>query len=429
MTMNAAITDKDARYDEMFQVENETAAFGTGLIDDPYPAWAKMLAQAPVLQGTLPQCMGLPPEWSGHFYRPGPTYYTAVSFAAVSEAFTDKDNFSSQFYVDIGIEQQLGDTILSMDGQRHRHYRDLIQAHFQPGAAAGWWSERVIRGAVEQLISSIERNGRADLNADFFARLPMHVVTAGFGLSPDQGLAFRHNMQIVVSHKAADPEKAEALKNALGILETVIRERQAEPQDDIISKLTQAQLKEADGGTRPLTVMEIMGFCRLIVFAGGGTTWRQLGITTFALLNNPGQLDELKANRGLIQNAILESTRWHTTDPLFPRKVMKDTVLQGVELPKDAVLHLCLGAANHDPSRWENPDKFDIHRPIQRSMAFAAGAHSCLGQHVARQEIAVTLNAILDRLPNVRWDDSKPAPKIMGGLIGRGPGPLHVVFG
>lgn len=427
--MSGAITDQDARYDELFQVENEAKALGTPVIDDPYPTWAKLLALGPVHQGTLPECMGLPPEWSGHFYHPGSTHYTALSFAAVSEAFTNKDNFSSQFYVDMDIERQLGDTILSMDGPRHRRYRDLIQAHFQPAAAAGWWNEKVIQGAVEQLISSIETQGGADLNADFFARLPVHVVTAGFGLSPEQGLAFRYHLQKAGDPRVEEAEKAEAVKQALSILEVVIRARQAEPQDDMISRLTQAQLKEDNGGTRPLTLMEIMGFCRLIVFAGGGTTWRQLGITTFALLNHRDQLEELKENRGLMQNAVLESTRWHPTDPFFPRKVMKDTTLQGVPLPKDAVLHLCLGSANHDPSRWDNPDKFDLHRPIQRSMAFAAGAHSCLGQHVARQEIAVALNAILDRLPNVRWDDSKPAPKITGGLIGRGPGPLYVVFG
>ena len=107
----------------------------------------------------------------------------------------------------------------------------------------------------------------------------------------------------------------------------------------------------------------------------------------------------------------------------------KDTALQGVEIPKGAALHLCLSSANRDPSRWEDPEKFNIHRPFQRSVTFAAGAHSCLGQHVARQEMLVALNAIFDRLPNVRWDDAVPPPKMTGGLIGRGPGPLHVVFG
>jgi cytochrome P450 len=257
----------------------------------------------------------------------------------------------------------------------------------------------------------------------------MHVVTAGFGMSPSEGLAFRHHMQGVVSHTATPAEQVEHGKAANVILNDVIRARQAAPKDDIISKLAEAKLREDDGSTRALTLDEINAYCRLIVFAGGGTTWRQSGITFFALMNNPDQMDAVRQDRGLLNNAVLESTRWHTTDPLFPRKAVRDTVLQGVPVAKDTVMHLCLGAANHDPTRWENPDKFDIHRPIQRSTAFAAGAHSCLGQHVARQEILVAMNAILDRLPNIRWDTSKPPAQLMGGLIGRGPGPLHVIFG
>jgi cytochrome P450 len=107
---------------------------------------------------------------------------------------------------------------------------------------------------------------------------------------------------------------------------------------------------------------------------------------------------------------------------------MRDTVLHGVEMAKGTMLHVCLGAANRDPARWDEPAKYDIHRPMQRSVAFAAGAHSCLGQHVARQEVEAALNGIFDRFPNIRWDTSKPAARITGNLIQRGPGPLHVLL-
>jgi len=108
--------------------------------------------------------------------------------------------------------------------------------------------------------------------------------------------------------------------------------------------------------------------------------------------------------------------------------VIRDTELHGVELPKGAHLHMCLAAANRDPSRWEEPDRFDIHRSFRRSLAFGAGAHSCLGQHVARQELTVALNALFDRFPNMRWDPSMPPPYLTGSLIQRGPGALHVML-
>jgi cytochrome P450 len=428
--MSSTLTKKDERYEEMFQVQNEIRTFGMGLIDDPYPAWRRMLATAPVMKGTLSECMGLKPQDSGHMYVPGPVYYTAISFNAVNDAFMDNETYSSAFYTEHGhVAQMLGDTILSMGGTRHRRFRDVIQAHFQPGVAINWWGEKVIKGPVEELISSVEKKGACDLNADFFARLPMHVVTAGFGLSPEEGLDFRHHMQRFNTLSVSAEDKAKSMQAALGILNRVIEARRKEPQDDIISRLTQAKLKLDDGPERPLNQQEILDFCRLIVFAGGGTTWRQLGITTLALLDNPDQLDQLRRDRSLIPNAILESVRWHPTDPLFPRLVTRDTTLQGVALPAGSALHLSLGSANRDPSRWDDPDKFDIHRPMQRSLAFGTGVHSCLGQHVARQEIVMALNAIFDRLPNVRWDDSKPRGQIIGGLMGRGPGPLHVVYG
>jgi cytochrome P450 len=315
-----------------------------------------------------------------------------------------------------------------MDGLRHRRYRDLIQAYFQPAAAGNWWREKVIIGLVDQLIGTFEKDGRVDLNSQFFSRLPMHTVTAGFGMSPSEGVEFRHHIQRSTVHGIPPGEMTAAMNDAGRVLEAVIRARQAEPQDDIISKLAHGMLEEEDGSQRRLTVEEISSFCRLIVFAGGGTTWRQLGITTFALLSNPDQLDAVIQDRSLLSNAILESVRWNPTDPVFPRKAKHDTTLHGVDIPKGAVMHLCLSSANRDPSRWENADKYDIHRPVNRSLAFAAGHHSCLGQHVARQEMMIALSALFDRFPNIRWDPSKPPAKLTGGMLQRGPGALHVLL-
>ena len=99
-----------------------------------------------------------------------------------------------------------------------------------------------------------------------------------------------------------------------------------------------------------------------------------------------------------------------------------------MDIPKDAVLHLCLGAANRDPTRWADPDSFDLFRPLQRSVSFAAGAHSCLGQHVSRQEMVVALGGLFERFPNLRWDPSQPPATLSGGMLARGPGRLPVLL-
>jgi len=172
-----------------------------------------------------------------------------------------------------------------------------------------------------------------------------------------------------------------------------------------------------------------MRYCLLIVFAGGGTTWRQLGITIMALMNDPAQMALLRADRGLLRQTIQESTRWYPTDPVFLRMVEKDTELGGVKMKAGSLAYLCVATANRDRSQWENADAFDITRPIKRHFAFGAGQHACLGQHLSRQEMEVALSAVLDRLPNLRWNPDKPAACMTGGtLVARGPQALNVLF-
>lgn len=414
----------EPEYDDMFDIDEDAERSGSGVIEDPYPIWSELRSRGPVHEGALAGLMDRSLD-AGSLYKPGFRYFSVFSFAGVSEAFTRKDDFNSEFYQDMG---SFSDSILGMDGLKHRRFRDLIQDHFQPASASSWWREKIVAGLVDELVSQFEHEQQADLNLQLFARLPLRTVTAGFGLSPSEGLEFRRNIQAGMRHSATPEQKLAATRDANAILERVIRQRQKEPQDDMISRLVGAELEDEDGTKRPLTVEEIVAFCRLIVFAGGGTTWKQLGITTYALLNNREQLEAVMADRSLLPKAILESARWYPNDPVFPRKAKRDTTLQSTEIPAGSVLHLCLGSANRDPERWDNPDEFDVHRPVQRSVAFAAGSHSCLGQHVAREEMLAALNALFDRFPNIRWDPAKPAPRLSGSMLSRGPGPLHVLL-
>ncbi len=424
--MSQDLANAESALDGMFDFQALVDA-GGGALDDPYPGFAALLAKGPVHKGSLAECLGLPPERNGGgYYIPGNDYYTVVSFAAVSNVFIRKDDFGVEAYLDMGIGDEFGDTILTMEGLRHRRYRDLVQEYFQPAAAGSWWHDVVISGLVEQLIATFEDRPSVDLNAQFFGPLPLQTVTAGFGMSLDEGIEFRRQLAARVYDQSPEG-RIEAREAAGKILERVIRERQAQPQDDLVSRLAHAVIEEDDGSRRKLNFDEIASFCRLVVFAGGETTWRQLGIAFYALLNNPSQLADVMADPSLLKNAILESTRWYS-DALFPRKVMRDTVLHGTELPAGTQLHVAIGAANRDPERWDHPDRYDIHRPYQRSVAFGAGVHSCLGQHVARQEIATALGALFERFPNIRWDPAKPLPRITGSMSQRGLGDLHVLL-
>ncbi|MDB5454015.1 MAG: hypothetical protein JWO33_2593 [Caulobacteraceae bacterium] len=419
---------EDARVRELFDVEVETLDSGSVLIDDPFPEMSRLREVAPVQEGALGDLMGFKDAHFSH-HIPGHPTYTAFSFAAVTRGLIENTTFSSVVYHTTGFVAAMGDSMLNRVGQPHRIYRDPIQPYFSPDAAENWWAGKIIDETVETLISEIETKDSADLFLELCARMPVHVVSAAFGLPPEDIIPFRMGLMTILRHTAPVEEKMAAMGEVRGILLRVITARRRKLEDDIISRFVEAELTLEDDTTRPFTDDEIISHCMLIVLAGGGTTWRQLGITLYALLNNPDQFELLKADRSLAPRVILESTRWHATDLIFPRQAAKDVVLEGVEIPQGALVHLCLGAANRDPRRWENPDKFDIMRPIQRSVAFGGGPHSCLGQHVSRQEMVTALDAIIDRLPNLRWDSSKPPAKIVGGLFARGPSAIPVVFG
>ncbi len=173
---------------------------------------------------------------------------------------------------------------------------------------------------------------------------------------------------------------------------------------------------------------EILGFAFLLLAAGSGTTWKQMGITLTALLSHPDWLRAAKEDPTVLRASIEESLRWTPTDPMFARFATCDTTLGGFDVPAGSVVHACFGAANRDPSRWDRPDEFDPGRPMQAHLGFGGGPHICLGMHVARAEMQTAIAALLARLPNLRSDPDAETPRIIG-MYERGPTSVPVVFG
>jgi cytochrome P450 len=209
------------------------------------------------------------------------------------------------------------------------------------------------------------------------------------------------------------------------MLQELIDARRKAPADDVVSGLIAAELEQPDGGGRKLTDEEVFGFCRLIMLAGGGTTWRQLGITIHALLTH-GLWERCRRDRALIPAAIEEAVRWRPTDPVFMRLTTEAVEVEGVVIPEGARVDVCLGAANRDPARWDRPDAYDIDRAAQNHLGFGMGPHQCLGMNVARQEMISALNGLMDRFPDLRLDPDAPPPRLVGGVLQRGMSALPV---
>ncbi|WP_067901851.1 cytochrome P450 [Nocardia vaccinii] len=384
--------------------------------DDPYPVWHRLRTRAPVQPGTVHELTGYPRQAYFHgLPEPDREHFSAFGFAACDSAYRNPEVFVSSPHP---VDPNQGpvsatNSLLAMSGAQHRRYRALVQPSFMP-SKAGWWTSHWIEQTVHDLIDGIIDAGRAELNVDFCAAIPVLTITGSFGVPVEQALEIR----------AATRQPEQVVE----LIRPLIAARRESPGDDLLSVLVRAELPDEDGAAKRLTDAEIHSFAVLLLTAGSGTTWKQMGIVLTALLQRPEILAAVRADRTLLRPAIDEALRWQPTDPMFSRYVMRDTNFHGVHLPEGAVLHLAIGAANRDPARWPDPDVYDITRKPRPSFAFGSGAHACLGMHVAKAEMATGIGALLDRLPNLRPDPDAPPPRVIG-LYERGATEIPVLFG
>lgn len=424
----SVLTNNDPLYQELYDVRREAQEMGNLVEEDMNPKMNALRDRAPIHKGSLRALLELP-ALVRHPLAVGRPVYTTFSFAACEAVFRDSKRFSSRVshHPNEKNEQRMG--ILEMDGDQHKTYRKAVQSMFIKPKTLTWWRERWINDIVASLIEKLRGAERAELNLDYCARVPVHTITRAVGLEGEAALTFRESLIKSGNTGRVDPDvQRAAAQRVEQILDDLVQERRHHPKDDIVSHLMKAELQFVDGTARPLTDREIAHHARLFVLAGGGTSWRQFGILLWALLTNREQLERVKADRSLVEQAIEEAVRWNATAPVFSRIVAEDTELMGIPLAEGTVVEVCLGAANRDPTRWENPDVYDLFRPAKPHLGFAIGQHQCLGRDVARSEITVGLNALLDEFPNVRLDPSAPVPFLTGGLEQRGISALHVLL-
>jgi len=415
MTSSSSILDMD-RVREMFDLRGSyVAGAGGGFTTDPYPIWNALRDKAAVQPGTLHELSGVTEPYMFHGLPEAErAHFSAFTYAACDQIYRNPETFASSPDV-IDLEDGVGmvtNSMLSMGGAQHRRYRTLVQPSFVP-AKAQWWTTRWIQETVDLLVAYLQGRGHAELNTEFCASIPILTIAGSFGIPIEKALDIR-----------------DSVRNPMQLIEMItpiVAARREQPEDDLISVLVEAEIKDEDGAMHRLSDVEIYSFTALLLAAGSGTTWKQMGIVLTTLLQRPELLEEVRQERTLLRNVIEETMRWNPTDPMFSRWVTQDTVLEGVAIPKGAVVHICLGAANRDPARWDNPDDFDALRPPKSMFGFGGGQHICLGMHVAKAEMTVGVSAILDSLPNVRLDPDAEPPKFIG-FYERGATAIPVLF-
>ncbi|WP_420639580.1 cytochrome P450 [Candidatus Poriferisocius sp.] len=393
-------------------------AQGADEVPDPYPVFAELLAECPVHHGSMGARLGKPSVsdlLAGE--RPIVNVY---SYDGVEAVLRDGGTFSSAGYAE-SMGLVMGHTILEMDEPEHGQYRKLIQQAFTRREMERWEHEIVVPVLNHYLDAFVDR-GRADLVGELMFVFPVHVIAIALGL-PEADLPAFYRRAVEITNMANEIERGFAASQWLyDYLEPVVEDRRAEPQEDLISLLAHAEL---DG--QRLTNDEIIAFCRLLLPAGAETTYRAASNMMVGLLGDPAQLDAVRADRSLVSAAVEEAIRWEAPLTGISRTATVDTEVEGSAVAAGSLVNTCLGAANRDPDRWDDAERYDIFRSSKPHVGFATGPHLCLGIHLARMEMRAVLECLLDRLPGLRLDPDAELPTI-AGLAFRAPATLPVVW-
>ena len=402
----------DIAYDPFVSDE---AAFGA--CADPYPQLAEWLKQGPVHKMDYRAGMGIYPDVT----MAGLDHFLVLGYDAVEKIFLDPVTYSNKTYErNLGIS--FGKSVSTMDAPDHPRYRKIFQKAFLPNVVSKW-GETLVDPVVDALMDQFSGRGKADLVQEFTHHYPFQIIYKQLNLPPEDVKTF-HKLAIAQTVVMFDVAHGTEASHKLGVyFRNLLDERRRNPGDDLVSMLA---LAEVDGERLPEEIL--ISFLRQLVNAGGDTTYRATSVLLTGLLTQPDQLDAIRQDRSLIPQAIEEALRWDGPVLIATRTPTIDTELCGLHIPAGACLSVASGSANRDPSHFEDPDRFDIFRKKHRNFGFAFGPHVCIGQHLARVEMTRALNAILDRLPDIRLDPNMPPPAIQGTMM-RVPKHIHVCFG
>jgi len=370
---------------------------------------------------------------------------TVLGYDECQTVLTHPDTFSSSIYDQI-MGPVMGRTLLELEGAEHRASRALVSPSFRTALLERWRSE-LVEVVVHELIDRFAPRGRAELSREFTFAFPVQVIARIMGLPRQDYLRFQR-LSIELLNVVYDWDRGIAASVSLkSYLTEILAERRRNPQDDLISMLAESEI---DGAR--LTDDEIFAFLLLILPAGVETTYRASGNLLVALLTEPAPammqwghlplagdeamrrsgataplLDALRADRGMLRGAFEEALRWEPPITTVVRRAIRDCELGGVAIPAGTNVSVSVAAANRDPARYPDPDRFDPTRKNIAHQTFGGGPHLCLGMHLARMEGTVAINSLLDRLPDLRLDPSAPAPHVVGVAF-RSPAALPVEF-
>ncbi|MFH8367699.1 cytochrome P450 [Streptomyces sp. NPDC018031] len=382
---------------------------GTPLADDPYPVLAQLRARGPVHRLRTADAGDV---WVivGH----------EEAKAALSDPRLRNDVRHSGGWEDDG-GHAIGRNMLQVDPPHHTRLRRLVAGQFTARRIEALRPR--VQGITDELLDAMLPQGRADLVECFALPLPMAVICELLGVpAPDRKAFSEWSADIVTP---GNPDAAASAEAMTGYLTELIGAKRRTGGDDLLSALVRATDEDGDR----LSLDETIGMAFLLLVAGHETTVNLISSGAFALLLQPGQLAALRADWTLLDGAIEEMLRHESPLGTSAFRYTAEAVeIAGTGIPAGKPVLVALVAANRDPRRFPDPDRFDIGRDARGHLAFSHGVHHCLGAPLARLEAAVALRSLLERCPGLRLAADPATLTWRSGLM-RGLHRLPVAFG
>jgi cytochrome P450 family 142 subfamily A polypeptide 1 len=369
---------------------------GTFYGDDPYPAFAWMREHAPAY---FDEAAGV---W-------GITRYTDIK-----EISKDPDTFSNAGGIrPDGFPLPM---MIETDAPEHVRRRRLVSEGFTPKRIRE--SEEGIRNVCDAILDRVCEAGTADFVRDIAAPLPMIIIGDMLGVAPeDRDDLLRWSDDMLKALGSPDPAALDKAANAgaeyaVYINEVAEQRRRDNQSDDLIGTLVHAEIEgsKLDEGS-------IIYESLLILIGGDETTRHVISGGMYELLRHPDQLAALSADRSLMNSAVEEMLRWVSPIKNMARTMTRDVELHGETLHEGEKLLLLYPSGNRDERVFDRPGEFDITRTPNDHMAFGFGAHFCLGNRLARMELAVMFDRLLDRMPDLALAEDVEPPKRAANFV------------
>ena len=359
--------------------------YDVGITADPYPVYARLRDEVPL------------------YYNERYDFWALSRYTDVEKALLNWETFSNQRSDILELMKSDFDmpkgVMMFEDPPIHTMLRGLMSRVFTPRRMAAI-EDQIRRYCINCLDPLVGSDG-FDIIAELASMMPMRVIGMLLGIPESEQVAVRDANDANLRTKPGAPMKVVSADRIAdgSIYADYVEWRSHNPSDDLMTALLNVEFEDEHGVTRKLTRKEVLHYTQVVAGAGNETTGRLIGWLAKVLAEHPDQRREVAEDRTLLLRVVDETLRLEPPGTNLARYMAKDFEAYGTTVPAGSAMLLMLGAANHDPRRYENPDAFDIHRANISHLTLSKGLHYCLGANLARLEGKVALDELLNRFP------------------------------